>query len=221
MKRIIATFAVAAAVCLPAQTASAGTIEIQFTGLNARYDGFDLYDAGAQLGGSQNPAHSDPLTSVGFLVDGVSAGTLATQVFADFAIVGVGNLPVGGGSVSSPIGGFFDLLTSNLGGGLGLDFDSFQVAYNSATSSITGTGAAAIVSGQALPFGLIVGTPVQLSFVLSGLTDVTTSGGFVTGFTGLGSGRVSATTVPEPVTLLLLGTGLGALLIRRRHRSCP
>jgi hypothetical protein len=81
-----------------AGSAAAGQITITFQGLDAVYDGFDLYDSGSPFGGNQDPAESDPLTSASLYDDGVLVGALNADIHADFAIVGVGDSPAGGGT---------------------------------------------------------------------------------------------------------------------------
>ena len=71
---------------------------------------------------------------------------------------------------------------------------------------------------QALPFGLVAGLPVQVSLVLNSLTNVSTRGGFVTGFAAAGNGQITATSVPEPASLLLTGTAVASLIVKQRRR---
>ncbi len=72
---------------------------------------------------------------------------------------------------------------------------------------------------QSLPFGLAFDTTQPISIVLSSanLTNVTTAGGFVTGFHAAGTGNISGTLLPEPTTMLLLALS-GVALLRRRTR---
>lgn len=210
--------ALAIAALLLTTPAAAATITIELSGLDAVYDGFDLYDAGAPVGGNQLPAQSDPLTAASFFVNGNLVGTLSSQLFADFAFVDVRPIPVGGGTVVTPFGGFFDLLTSNTGFGMGLNFDSFAFTYNATTRSLTGSGAATLL-GQSLPFGLVANTPIQLSLLFNTLTGVTQNTNALTSFTAVGNATISA--VPEPSALMLIGVGV-VLCGRRfvaRHRG--
>jgi hypothetical protein len=215
-----AILAIATLVFLPV-AASAATIQIQFSGLDLVYNGSSIYDATSATGGSGNPAVSDSLFTMTFIKDGVLQGTLTQNIYADIAINGVTNIPVGGGTVYSTGGGFFDLLTSAAGWGLALDVASgFQVTYNQTSINFLGSGLASNIFAQSLPFGLAIGDPVQISFSTGNLTNLTSSGGFLTGFHSSGTGEVAGT-VPEPGTLLLLGTGLVGIasFARRRMRK--
>ena len=219
MKRLINSLGLlAAALVLSSRPASAASLlNIQFTGLHLVYNGFDIFDAGSQLGGNQNPAESDPLNSVLFVVDCTLVGSLSSDIYADLAIVDVAAIPVGGGAVTSTFGGFFDLLTSRLGCGLGLDIESFRVYYTGGQLAIRGTTS---IAGQMLPFGLLIGTPVEVSFTTTNLASVTNNGRFLTGFTGAGAGEIGAQVVPEPTSVLLVSTGFALLGRRALRRRC-
>lgn len=206
----LAVFIVAAS----SAPASASSITVTISGLNAVYDGFDLYDAGAQAGGVQDPAESDPLTSVTFYDSGLLVGTLTSNIWADFAIVGVNNVPVGGGTVISSFGGFFDVLTSPAGYGLGLNLDAFELTY--AGGIVTGHGVAWIFD-QNLPFGLVANDFLNVSLEFGQLTNVTNNGVRLTGFRA--AGTEATTPVPEPATLALLGSGLSMVAARARRKK--
>ncbi len=212
MTRVYLAVALVAAILLGRTSdAAAGEILIQFSGLDAVYDGFDLYDAGSPLGGNQDPLEADPLTSVSIFDDGVLLGTLTSDVYADFAIVAPSPIPTAGGTAASAFGGFFDLLTGPAGWGLGLDFLSFDLAYDGGSSLVV-SGVSSSIVGQALPFGAVVTRPVRILLEME-LRNVQTDGSRLSGFDAAGLGAV-----PEPLTLSLFGVG-GLALAWRRRRS--
>jgi hypothetical protein len=189
-----------------------------------------------------------------FLVDGINQGTLLNNIYADVYIPGVLGLPAGGGTINSqgyglPTNapatpghagefGFFDLLTGGPGlasGGLQLNLDSaVQVTYSGNEVFVNGGGTTNSIHSQFLPYNLSLDTPVEFSFSLNNLQNVTTSdiesakglygvdNSVVTGFLGSGTGEINGptTAIPEPATLLLVGLGLlgGGAVNRRRKK---
>lgn len=258
-RRTRALFAALALLGLVAAApASADSVlQIQFSGLDMIYDGESLFDAGSYSGGQVFTGDADPLVTMSFLVDGVNKGTLVENIYADILIPGVYGIPASGGTVFSegyggiPVAavdglpgrngeyGFFDLLlgppNSLATGGLLLDLDSAsQITYSGHEIFVNGGGQTNGLLDQELPFGLQIGTPVEYSFSLNNLQNVTTGfggqdrgpagidGDILTGFHGAGTGEVTGptTVIPEPGTLILLGLGLmGGAAARRRRRS--
>lgn len=160
----------------------------------------------------------DQVNEVEFLVDGSSVGTVPVAT-ASMSIPGIPAISEGVSSVlMSDPGGTFSL---DLGSGnfLDLDLEAVSVAYLHASSTIqfVAAGSVASVGGQSLPFGVVVGDPVQLSFSTR-VNSATAAGGFVTGFTATGTGEItSGAVVPEPSSLGLLALGglLGSLVAAR------
>jgi hypothetical protein len=227
--RLIAPALLAVAI-LSAATASAGVLEIQFTGLDLAYDGTNIFDTSVHnTTGTGNPAQSDTLTSMSFYLDGNLVGTQSTNVFADVYIKDVLNIPSSGGVVvSSGNGDNFgiDLLTQNLtpGWGLALDIDTMQFFYTGSQIAISVSGLASGLHAQDLPFNLEYDANLPITIVMSSasLSAVTSSGGFLTGFRAAGTGNVAGTgfLVPEPSGIALAALGLLGLAAcwRRRHR---
>src|SRR6266540_174794 len=209
-------FALVFALTCSATRADAATLQIQFTGLDLVYDGHDIFDAKSPFGGLGLPSESDPLVSMDFFLDGSLIGHLTSNIWADIAINGVGPLPVGGGTRTSGAA-VFDILTNSGGWGLALDVPSIMVTYAGNQLALSGIGTASGILAQQLPFGLVVDNPVNLLFILGPLQNVTTNGQSLTGFNASGTGVITATAVPEPTSILLLGTGL--LAIARHLRN--
>jgi hypothetical protein len=202
--------------------AAAAVIEIQFSGLNLVYDGSTIFDARDNAGGNGDPAESDPLFTMTFIQDGVALGTLTSDLWADVRFENVTGIDATGDVVQGS-GGFFDVLTTNAvpGYGLGLDLDNFVIAYTGGGIAVFGAAVVDDIRAQDLPFGLVIGTPITLSFSLNTLTNVTDVNNVLTGFRGSGTGELSGTSVPEPSSMLLLGIGLltAAEVGRRRSSS--
>lgn len=204
--------------------AQSAILDIHFTGLDLVYDASTgtISDAKDADGGEGDPALSDPLATMDFFVDNVLVGTLNTNIFADVAITGVPNIPIGGGTVTTGEG-IFDLLTSNSmpGWGLALDFDMVSITFVASGGfdiAILGAGLATI-GEQDLPFGLQIGDPVTFSFSSTNFST-TNDDTYLTSFTSAGGGTVTGYLVPVPAAVWLFGSGLlGLVVIARRKKE--
>ena len=206
--------------------AYSSTLSIEFLGMDVVYDGFAIYDAGSPAGGSGDPADADPLTAVSFEVDGSLAGPIiSTDVAIDISILEL-ELPVPasipGISSDTGVSGIFDLL-------IGPGPDAFALALDVGEVTVTffDSGVAQFVFGaevtsdifdQDLPYGLIMGTPVEVSF--SANIDEGTyfdDGDFITGFEASGTGEMTGPLIPEPTTLAMALAGVIGLFSHRRR----
>jgi hypothetical protein len=213
------SYAMAVAICGAAMTASAGTIQIDLTGVNLNYSAGSatLVDAGAPV---------DPLNNITITEDAVQvAGSplSGAGTALDLSISGISAIPAAGGMGVSAPGGVLELFGPGGVSILDLTLDAVDVIYTPLTAGtfrlnfLFGAGSGAINS-QAIPgiSGPIL-DPVNVSFNLQG--SVTTAGGFLTSFTGSGTGSLSATTVPEPSTIAMIGLGgLMSLMVYSRYR---
>ena len=216
--RFSATFAsytgAALVLCLSlsASLAQAGSLLIQYTGLDIEYSGSTVVT-------SSSP---DALTSVSITDDGVSVtgSPFGTDIDIALSIPGVTGLPVGGGSVISGPGGTLDLGLPGADG-LSLLLEPATVGYiNAGFVHFTFAGTVATISGQMLPDGLVLGDPVSVSFsaqVKAGTLD--TVSGVVVGFEAAGTGELSGTAIPEPSTCLLGVLGILALGLSRSRQG--
>ncbi len=187
-------------------TSDASLIEIQFTGLDITYDGTDI------------SAVADDLTTAVVLAGGVPAGpAFTTDIAIDLLIPSVAGLPSSGIGTVSTTG---DSLELDLPGGDFLDLGLSDVdvtIVNQSSVTFTFGGAEASIVAQSLPFGLIMGDPVTVSFSTQiDPSSVTEAGGFLTSFVANGTGEVEGALVPEPTTLVM-AAGLAAFAIRRRR----
>ena len=203
----------------------AATLEIQFTGVDLRYDfsSGTIHDNGDPgLAGGSDTSKADDLLTMDFLVDGIGVGTLSSDIYLDLLIPDITSLPVGGGSVTtdgSPAG-VMELLMPGIG--LSLTLGEAEVTY---VPSLSGSmdfvfgGAVASVDGQSLPFGLVIGDPVSVSFstqLVSGtLTD---NGTEVTGFDSRGTGEAQGQAIPEPSSSVLAMAAFAWLYSQYRRR---
>ncbi len=207
---------------------TAATIEIQFTGMNLTYDGSAIYDDGSNAGGLADPADADPLISVDFFINGVPAGSLSNNISLDVFIPDVTGISSAANTVDNQTTpgnpGFFDLLigTSPLAAEfLVIDLEEVNISYIDVQNIVQFTFGAAVseVFGQNLPFGLLIGDPISVSFSAQVTPGTkTTSDGFVTGFDATGTGEIRGTLIPEPASCLLAAFGLiGCLAVRRKE----
>ena len=207
--------------------ASAAVLQIQMSGINFVYTGTaaggTLCDAGGCAGGGGSAGVADPLITASFIVDGNLVGTLMANIWVD-AIIGVntGLLDNGGNTVATTSGGIFDLLTSAGPGGWGLalNLGNGALLFSDNILSFSGVASVSGIFAQNLPFGLAIDDPVVVSYSANILTS-TTAGGVYTAFTAAGTGEVIGQAVPEPASILLLGSGLAyaARRVRRRRAS--
>lgn len=208
----------------------AGSLQIQFTGLNLSYNGTNLFDSAfPNTVGSGDPAQSDSLTSMSFYLDGNQVGSLlSSDIYADVYLAGILNIPDGGGVVNSTGNGGtfgFDLLTENNlpGWGLALNINTMQFFYTGSKIAIAVSGLASSLGVQSLPFNLEYDPSQPITIIVSSaeLTNVTTAGGFLTGFNAGGTGNVAGQgfLVPEPSSVVVAVLGSLALLplVRRRR----
>ncbi len=193
---------------LPA--AAEDILTIDFTGLELKFDGGNIYDDNATSLGSIE-------FYLNYGIDPVAS--LSGDVRADVLVQGVPTLLAGELAYSS--GGYVNLLS---GGNtlLGLSIGQMTVSYSAfGDGSIRVAGFASGIAGQSLPGGLVLDPGAVVRILLNGdaLSGEHFTGGRLDGFTssGGGTGEIEGQ-VPEPSSLiLLLGLAASALAVRRYY----
>lgn len=207
--------------------AVAATMQIEITGVNLTYSDPDGGGAGAgSLLDAGAPA--DSLTAMLVSDDNGPVGAVTSppdSITLDLSVLDIPNIAVPGPnastSVTAPAGGSL-LLSLNSATTLALDLDTVEVVYSRISVGqfdirVLFAGSVGSIASQDLPFGIEIADPVTVSFNLQGAS--TESGGFLTGFTGAGTGVLTApmAVIPEPATVAVLGlAGIAGLLVRRR-----
>ena len=221
---------------LPMAGFAASSLSIFMTGLNLTYDGTNIMSRDA---GNGDYIGADDLITAQFVVNEALVGT-SVATYADVFIGGVfGLMTTGTSTVNSQLGHGFDLFFDDLGGFLDLDWDTpVEISLNNILGelSIHGSAVTSDIGGQALPFGLEIGTPVEVTFSqqitsfetgfpgapvgLMGVAPNLIDDTHIMSFQSFGTGEITGpNAVPEPTTLILVGAGLAGGFLRRRRRS--
>ncbi len=202
--------------------ATAGQINMILSDVDIQYQGEDntIYDAGAKVGGNQEPTEADELASTVIEVDGNIMPYFSTPgigMFADMILEGLpSTIPLGGTGLQPLVttGFGFEWFTS-AGHNLHLQIDKVEMLLTSGVFFFT---AEAVVVSQNLPEGIEFDGMVNLSYTA---TAPAVSQGQSTPL-ALSSGALTVTgiaLVPEPGAALLFVTAGLAYCMRARRAN--
>ena len=208
MNRTSWILSLAAAGLLLGQQASASMIEIQVIDVDIVYDSStgEITDAGSP---------SDPLSALFFSDSGGPVGNLQNppdDLSIDLSVPGVFGIDPAGDVVFSAPGGSLELLTP--ASILSLDLESAEVIYGS-TLEVVFIGTVGAISSQDLPFGLVIGDPVGVTFSTQ-VDSLVASSTMVESFTASGTGEITGEFIPEPSSVAMLAVAAGLAAVRRR-----
>jgi hypothetical protein len=163
-------------------------------------------------------------TDIAVTLTAIENGASGTQAFFDFTFTSTSAATLNGGDVNQNFSGTFSFNSAADGSGTNyLSGDFSDITVGSGNGLVT----SASTPGDTVNFTSSVITSLSLDRAISiAFTSVnpavaicgTTLCGFTASVAGNFSAELNRTQVPEPATLMLLGTGLAAVAVGARRR---